>query len=248
MDEQTTTAPDTSESSEQPSQLGEAVQAADEQTTETQPDPTSTPESTEHTEDDDVAWLRNKGVDPTDPAALKNAAKFARDAEREFHKSRQEAKNQLRDEITTAYAPDEADTEYDPVMARLQALESRDQQREASLRVIDFYDAHPDARDLDSDMADIVKAKPYLAQDLDALYTIAKASKSDAAITAAEERGRETERQAIGRASSAHLPAGNASSPSSTSQKLSREVIANMGQEEYVTRRSEINAWLQSGS
>jgi hypothetical protein len=197
-----------------------ATPSAAESTGETQPTPQGADESVAVTEtDDDVEWLKKKGVDPTDPEALKKAAKIARDNQREFHQSRQ---TQLKDQAV-ANAQDEY---IDPVMIQLQQMQVR-------MNVSDFYASHPEAKELDGELAEVVKARPYLAQDLDAAYALVKAGKTDAEIKAAEARGRERAKAELAKSSTAGTPTSNASGAAPESKNFSdlsiKEMEAKLG-------------------
>lgn len=232
MEDTTTTDSLSTDSSEDTSQLEQAVDnAAEVATDETQTDPTESDSAPQETEDD--AWLRNKGVDPSDSKAV---AEAWRKAEQGFHQTRQEAKSQLQTAAASSYEEDEY---ADPMAQRLQVVETR-------LAVQDFYSSHPDAKDLDADMAKIVQAKPYLAQDLDAVYAIAKSGKYEADLKAAENKGRTAAKAEIGRASGAALPRGNAHD-STPAPVLTRQMIADMSAAEYAGRRDEIFAAQQAG-
>ena len=237
MEDTTTTVAPLPEPSEDTSQLETAVEtAAEVATDETQTDQS---DSTSHDDDEDITWLQNKGIDPSDPKALSATAKLLRDNEREFHKTRQEAKNQLQEAATAAVPSDEYASDYEVLAQRQQVLETR-------VAVQDFYSDHPDARDMDADMAKIVQAKPYLAQDLDTVYALAKSTKYEAAISAAETKGRTDAKAAIARQSGAALPKGNASD-STPPSSLTRQAIADMSADEYMSRKDEINAAINSG-
>lgn len=210
MDETTTTDVPQNDSSEVTSQLETAAaESAEVSTQEPQTDPQGTDESVTTEADEDVEWLKNKGIDPGSESALKATAKLARDAEREFHKSRQEAKTPaLQEQALQAIEPDE----FDPTAARLQAVETR-------LAVTDFYSNNPEAKALDAEMASLVQSKPYLAQDLDSLYKLAKADKYEADIKAAESKGRDAAKAEIARAGAATQPQGMASAPTAQEEE-----------------------------
>lgn len=161
-------------------------------------------------DDEDEEWLRNKGVDPNDPAAVKKAVKLARDAEREFHKARQ-SKPSESIEATVAkdenvQALDEANG-MDPSSVKLQ----RDV---AELR---FFGDHPEiTREVkDQVQAEIVAAAkkfPKLAADFDleTLYAIAKSERVNDVEKTAEARGRKAKAEEIERSSGAAIPDGSA--------------------------------------
>lgn len=191
------------ESDSQPtaSETGEAPETASDDTSsdttdEAVSDDTSTSEDAkETTNDDDITtWAEKKGIDLKDPIKV---AEMARETERQFHRDRQEA-TALRKQVEANASGDDD---------RIALVESK-------LAVREFYDNHPGAKELDGTMAEIVKAKPYLAQDLDALYIIAKDQKRSDDLKAAEAKGRKETKEQIARNSAAKISAGNASSPS----------------------------------
>lgn len=163
---------------------------------------TQTQAEQQESTDDKAEWLRNKGIDPSDPDAIHKAAEAWRKAEQEFHKSRQQ-KGELQNEAETA-ARDLAGE--DAVLARMNVLEMRQTVR-------DFFDNpnYPGASELEPQMAEIVRARPYLAQDLEAVYALAKQSKHEADVEAAKEAGRQEAKAQIAKASVAGTPRGNAS-------------------------------------
>lgn len=182
------------------------AEAAEAREEETQPDHTSADETAATaTPDEDaelskkIAWAKNKGI-PTDdltPAAIK-AIEVAMNGERDFHAG-QQAKSQLKEEATTAVEASIAD----PVLAELQSMKVR-------LNVSEFFAQHPDAQGMDNEMAEIVRARPHLAGDLDAIYALAKAGKTEAALEEAEKKGRDAAKAEIARSSAAKTPTGNA--------------------------------------
>lgn len=187
----------------------ETEQTAEASAEDTQPDPQV--DESEAEKADTAAkheWLRNKGIDPSDPEALDKVEQKWREAEKGFHTQRQEAKSKLRDEAVTAVTGD------DEVRSALAQVQVR-------LAVNDFYADHPDARALDEQMAAIVQAKPYLASDLEAVYALASYGSQQEKLKAAEERGREAAKQEIARSSQAASPKGNASTSSGTTTEPS---------------------------
>lgn len=238
MDEQTIT--DTSQSytsgESTGSQLEAAVDvAAEVQTADTQPTQAESV-SESGTDNELLEWAKAKNLDPSDPI---KALQVARETERQYHANQQQA-SELRKQLETNVQPSTDDSEAygytDPaIMAKLDLLESRQ-------AVNDFYSSNPDAKALDTEMATLVQSKPYLAQDLEALYTLAKAAKYDGDLKAAETRGRNEAKAQLAREGSASITSGNSTVATPTSPKLSPEVIANMSAEEYAAHRAEIKS------
>lgn len=187
----------------------ETEQTAEASAEDTQPDPQV--DESEAEKADTAAkheWLRNKGIDPSDPEALDKVEQKWREAEKGFHTQRQEAKSKLKDEAVIAVTGD------DDVRSALAQVQ-------VQLAVNDFYSAHPDARELDGRMAEIVQAKPYLAGDLEAVYALANADSLKDRLAAAEARGREAAKLEIAKSSAAASPKGNASTGSSNTSEPS---------------------------
>jgi hypothetical protein len=182
-----------------------ATETAEASANETQPDPTGEGETSDGPDPELIEWAKKKGIPVDDPNGLSPAAlkaiEVARNGEKDFHESRQQAKSKLKEE---AAATVNADDYTDPLQAEVQQMKT-------GLMVRDFYDANPEAKAFDAEMAEIVKARPYLAQDLEAAYALVKSGKSKAELEAAEKKGREAAKAEIARSSSAVMPKGNAS-------------------------------------
>lgn len=235
MEDTTTTdsqSPDVS--SEETSQLEQAIDESAEVATDEQ---TNESESTSPDTDEDLAWLKNKGLDPEDPEFARKAAQLARNTEREFHKSRTESKkSQLQAAVSNSYEDDEY---ADPNDQRIRTLETH-------FATQQFFDANPGAKEMDGELAKILTERPHLAGDLEAVYAIAKSSRYEAELKAAETKGATRAKQEIARSSGAALPKGNAQD-NVAAPKLTREAIGNMTSDEYASRREEIYQAFNSG-
>lgn len=180
-DQQTTTdAPvDTGVETTQPVQTDQP--AADEGTTSDQTPSNDAPSFDEDT----TKWLESKGIDPSSPEALAKVAKSAREAEKAMHAKAGEASHLKKsmDTVADSYAEEEATaTGQDPELVKtVKRLLVRDSIRE-------FWDAHPDAKEHESAIAQIVQERPYLANDLEAAYALiqSKNAKSEGAKQALE--------------------------------------------------------------
>lgn len=194
MDESTTTTEPVEESTAEQSQAEETTEeVAEDQETQDETEPEAA--------DENIEWLiENKGLDPSDPEVLSKTAEMYRNAEKLMHQATKGASNQLKD------AAVEAGNTGNEVMDRVQRLETE-------LQVTKFYQKHPDAEALDSDLGALIESKPWLANDLEDAYTIIKSKQSQEAIKAAESKGRQQAKQEIARASTAGSPKGNASVP-----------------------------------
>ncbi len=205
---------------------------------------TETPEQSqsaaaEPSEDEELAsWAENKGL-KLDSDNAKKAAKMAREAERAMHTKARE-KSEL--EKTLSTTSDEVaeniaiDTGQDPeLLKRLQRVEVRDSVR-------DFYDTHPDAREIEREMVAELQKRPHLAGDLEALYAVVKTQNLDAVKSQGGREALET----LAQKQQAAVPRGNAVTGSNmgTSSITPQNVdamVAKMSVEEYQKRLPEIN-------
>lgn len=168
MEETTTTEPTEDQTSgvDDSTQLEAAVDEAGSQPeTGDAPDNDSEDESedTPDTSDDDEvkSWAEKKNLPLDDPLKL---AKMVRESEQKMHQATKDTK--LKEAITAPKEVDQADTQA--------VWNERLEQLEAKNSVTDFYLRNPEARSFDAQMAKEVQAKPYLAQDLDALYAVVR--------------------------------------------------------------------------
>lgn len=202
------------------------------------PAPSKPTDDPKESDDDQLAaWARNKGLELDSDNATK-AAKMAWNAERAMHnKARQ--KSEL--EKTLTVNSDEKAEEIaqfsgvDPsYLKRLQRVEIRDSVR-------DFYDIHPDARDMESAMITELQKRPHLAGDLEALYAVVKTSNLDAV----KSQGRREGLESLAQKQQAAVPRGNAVTNSMSSNKITPQnvdqMVQRMSPEEYRRRLPEIN-------
>jgi hypothetical protein len=219
---------------------------------ETQPEVTETPaeavtETTEQvqeetpqepSEDDTSEWLKAKGIDPSDPDAIKKLAKSAREAEKAMHKKAQRASELEKSLQSTSdeVAEDVAvQTGQDPeLLKRVQRVEVRDAVR-------DFWDSHPDARDIEQEMVKELQTRPHLAGDLEALYLVVKSKNLDSIKSQAKQETL----QNLAQKQQASVPTGNATSSTVSSNKITsqnvNEMVSKMSLDEYRRRLPEIN-------
>lgn len=216
----------------------QADTTAEASTDETQPTPSA--ESVSSETDEDVAWLRTKGIDPSSPEAIRKAAQLARNTEREFHKTRQEAKQSIQAAVTEQeQETGNVDLYANPDLVAIQ----REVAEERFLR------KNPEAESRLDDIIATAKEFPALARDFDlnTLWEITQARDAKKIAKEAEERGRKAEREAISRASAASLPSGNATTAGNTQATLTRADIANMDADEYMRRKPEIDRLAAEG-
>lgn len=174
------------------------AQPAEATTTETHPD-----QQSGETTDESLEWLRNKGIDPNDPDALKKAAVMSRKAEQEFHKNRQESKVLEKQVISGVDTGNE-------FLDKLHVIEAQQQ--------ILAFKMNPKYRDF----GDYEQEMTKISQDegiynLEALYHMAKGRNIDLSETY-EAKGREAAKAALARSSAAKSPSSNANMATPTSK------------------------------
>jgi hypothetical protein len=178
--EETTTTPAVDEGAQ--AQPDEQTQVAE------QPQETTATESSnlpEPSQGDNSEWLKNKGIDPTDPQAVSKLADMYRNAERNMHQKTQEA-SQLektisganQQQINEAAASGQHDA-AEIALARVAALETQQQ-------VTNFFMRNPEAKQHEESMAKLVTERPVLRQmvnsgalSVDDLYAMAVGSNAD---------------------------------------------------------------------
>jgi hypothetical protein len=185
-----------------------------------------TEETTTSAADEDAqleSWAKNKGLE-LDSENAKKAAKIARDAEKEFHSKRQKATElekateTISDEAAEATAQA---TGQDPeLLKRLQRVETRDQVRE-------FWDKPDIDRSYEPAMIELLKTKPYLAGDLDALYATAVMSKGG--IAAVQSKSKRDALTDLAHKQQAAVPTGSATTTAQPKKKEFKDLsIAEM--------------------
>ena len=137
-----------------------AAQAAASQPTEPQ---TNAPAAAEPVESDNLAWLKNKGIDPSDPEAVTKVAEMYRNAEKAMHQSTAKASELektvlggTKQAIDEAAANGTADT-AEIALARVAALELQN-------TVNGFWAENPDAKQHEQAMVALVNERPEIGQ------------------------------------------------------------------------------------
>lgn len=219
MEEDTTTTTEqetvqADESSQPESPETQAVQSEESDTSEDTTDQTTSDEDAEILE-----WANKKGVKTDDPIAL---LKMVREGEKKMHTATNEA-NALKTSVNTI----NEEQGYDDTSALLNRL-----------KVTEFYLNNPEAKTLDEDMAKIVTDKPYLADDLETVYELAKARKSTVAMATAKETGRQEALAQVAKAEKAAPPNASATTRQGVG-KVTDEDIGKMSAKEYLQYRQD---------
>jgi hypothetical protein len=116
-------------------------------------------------ESDDIqSWAEKKGLPLDDPVKL---AQMYREAEKKMHDATVKAREfnaAVMDQPLIDYTGNEA---VDQLAAQVNQLTIQN-------KVNSFWETNPDARQFESQMAEIVTQRPHLQNDLDALYALAR--------------------------------------------------------------------------
>lgn len=235
--ESDTTTSDSVDTGAEEAQLADAETNAeavteDEETSQTSDLDESGPDE-DNSEDTELKdWAAKKNLPLDDPLKI---AKMYRESERALGKKGQK-EGQLKSAVSTA---NEASSVED-----YQALKNE-------VEALSFYVNHPDAKQYESTMVDILEEKPYLASDLDAVLDIAKGrSLTDAATRLAERNaGKKEARESAEQAGRAAQPRASAHSATPvgkiTPQNVDAVVAQHMGDAEWYRKNlSAINAAL----
>lgn len=250
MEEQTTTEPSSQEA------VGEihgvAVDSENraisqpEEAEETAGSQTEEPVSTEQedtgevdTTDELAKWAANKGIEVSTESERK-LAEMARNSEKAMHTKTSEAS-----ELQKSVEKQTGTNEFgDP----LTELQERVQRMELEANVRNFYQDHPDARNMDAELGKLVEQRPHLAGDLEALYALAKVnSLSKESDNLRREGGKQALEDLAGR-QQASAPSANAKSTTSGGRITAENVdalIARNGHDWYMKNRDTINAVLE---
>lgn len=231
MSEETTTSTPVDESAavattdETTSAEGTTEQAVEttEETSETTSE--SAEASSEETDDDIKAWAEKKGLSLDDPIAL---AKMVREGDKKVTQATQKA-SELGKSVETA----STELGLDDVA-----------QLKNEVAVMRFYQAYPDAKDLDTEMAKTLDEKPYFANDLEGLYFYTKGLQADKGLIAARQAGSKEALAATAQAERAATPKVSATNRTSP-KELTDEDVRNMTTEEYSQAKADgkIDPW-----
>ena len=108
--------------------------------------------------DENLDWLRNKGIDPDSPEAISKIAEMARNAEKKMHESTTKA-SALERSLTEPAA------DFQPQdQSSIEALAAKVQAMELSQKVNTFFSENPEAKSLEAKMTEIVTTRPEIGQ------------------------------------------------------------------------------------
>lgn len=166
------------------------------------------------------AWAEKKGVKTDDPVAL---LKMIREGDKKVSQTSQEAKR-LREQFDSM-GQEEGLDDTSMLVNRLQ--------------VTDFYLNNPDARAYDDKMAEIVSAKPYLANDLQTVYKLARFESAEQEAHVQRQQVKKETLAQVAQAEAAGPPEATASTKDSLPRQVTDEDIANMSVAEYEAWKKE---------
>lgn len=166
-------------------------------------------------DDDYLNWASKKGIKTDNTVSM---LKMVRDAEKKMHETQSsiEAKR-LREAV--------AEADSYGTMSDVDIALSR-------LSVREFYLDNPEAKRYDEEMAAIVREKPYLSNDLETVYVLAKAKNQTVDTQAITKQARKEVLAQVAKAEAAAPPNTSASTRGEV-KEISDEDIANMTLEEY---------------
>jgi hypothetical protein len=212
MDEQTTTTPPVDEgASAQPNEQSTgAAESQQEPTNAT--DNVETGNQEQPSPDDNLEWLKNKGIDPSSPEAVSKLAEMYRNAEKTMHQSRQQA-SQLEKTISTennqAIAEAAASGNVDAAelaLAKIAAVE-------VQMSVNNFFSQNPDAKQYEQAMVELISQRPQVgamvksgALGINDLYAMARGNDTHALEEAKTQGGQQALQQLANKQTAATLP------------------------------------------
>lgn len=195
-----------------------------------------TKDNTAKFDEDLDAWAEKRGYGKLETEKERRMAQDARNQQRNYHKERSK-ESQVENEVKDLYTTDNEELDDVEIVKQNQA------RLETQLYIRDFFDANPEARQLEGKMAELVTeerkkygvlAAQYLSQDLNRLYILAKAdSQSDIA-----DQARKDERQLLAKKQAAAPPEANAQNHQQSKTGDPAAAIREMSPEEYRKRRA----------
>lgn len=165
---------------------------------------TNESDDSEMSDDEIKEWAEKKGLPLDDPVA---ALKAYREAEKKMHEQGKEV-GELRKQV--------GKTAEDSLDEYASEDEGKQQRLIAQLTVTDFYLNNPEARNYDEKMAEIVKEKPYLANDLDTLLVVAKAQTSEEERLQARKEGEKAALKKVAKSQRQAAPKASATNQADT--------------------------------
>lgn len=244
MDEQTTTNEAVVETGAEDAQPEAVVETAVE-TTETSEvqEPTEATGDEPSQEDELESWAANKGLQ-LDSDNARKIAQMARNAERAMHEKAKKA-SELEKNLTSGIDEEAEELglgDDERVMVRKLTVKQT---------VRDFFDENPNAKEYEKQMIETLAKKPYLANDLEALYAVAKVSDTGREETLKTEGAKKALTE-LAQKQRAVAPTGAAVNPVGSKPAITRAAIAERTQQGDVAwlnkHSAEINQMVSDGT
>lgn len=207
------------DSAEEEAQATEQPNPTETQATQSEETSEATSTEEETVDQETLDWAAKKGLSLDDPVKL---AKMVREGEKKMHQATSKA-SELRDAVQEHATTDEPNEVFDLVQR---------------LKVTDFFLNNPEAKELDSEMAKIITEKPYLAQDLDAVYDLAKFKSANSKLDEERKAGRQEALQQVAQAENASAPQTSATTRQ-TPGEITDADVEKMTLEQYKAYRAE---------
>lgn len=197
-------------------------------------------EGSPRTEDDDsdaedglAKFAKSRGYDFEE--LTDREKQLLKDVRENQKKARSKTADDLRDATKEANTVDDKQLEeVDEYEAREIQREARLAQLEANQKVTDFYNRNPEAKDYDTAMGKLITqekekhgetAARYLANDLDRLLVLAKASSGDNDSDVIRDKAKREERESLRKRQEGSADTSHATSRSTGNAKVTREWI-----------------------
>lgn len=221
------------------------TQTTDQDDNSQQGDSSSTDDDSSSSDDDDglSKFAKAQGFDPENLTdGERKALKLAHDNQKAFRTKAQEDSDALKDTLvdTESVSDDELE-DLDPTEAWQRKQDARFAQLEAKERSNEFFIKNPDAREFETEMAQLlveeaknngVDAARYLSKDLNRVLVLAKAARGDSTEQARAD-GARAERERLRQRQEGSADGGQASNSHQAPKKLSRSDILEMDDKEY---------------
>lgn len=166
VDDQGQALPQPENAEEQPAAVQEDVKT-DQTPQDDKPSDDKPTENPQGFDDDTLKWMESKGIDPASPDALTKMARSAREAEKAMHQKAQKASELER---TTSAIADEGSTQIAEATGESEELVREVRRLNAKMQAREFWEAHPEAKEYESQIVSEIQANPVLASDLEAAY------------------------------------------------------------------------------
>lgn len=191
-------------------------------------------ETTSNWDDDVREWAEKKGLDLDNPQDVSKALKSYREAEKTLHKTSQE-KSTLEKRISSGEFTAPVDD------SEAASLRSEIAQIKLENQVNTFWAQNPEAKEFEPAMVEILQDRPHLANDIEALYALARVNSGTDKVSG----GREALEKLASKQKAAAVTGNATTSAPTKSDKITPQNVdqwvATHSHEEFVKHYDEIN-------